>query len=225
MLKHIGKHNNKKVVVLYRTVPNEDHMCLIAYSDLLPRMMHDEVMKVLESPVGQQAENFADALFRDVMADGRNALAALHHDGLIKKVQTSQVIITPTPNATVRLDELNSILKEMATGEEAIKRLRELDQNQGISGLTRKGEQAKLFQEEAAKTAQATTPPVTPSVVDAPVTEGTVDDRVRELRKQALLKRQDAKDAIAEAQRLELQARDLRAVKHGQTTPIPSEEA
>ena len=51
MLKHVVKHNNRKAALLYRQVPNEDHMCLLVYSDLLPRMIHDEIMKVLESPV------------------------------------------------------------------------------------------------------------------------------------------------------------------------------
>jgi uncharacterized coiled-coil DUF342 family protein len=36
----------------------------------------------------------------------------------------------------VRLDELNDILDEMAKGEEALKRLQDLDSNRGISGKT-----------------------------------------------------------------------------------------
>ena len=71
MLKHIGKHNGKKVVLLWRKVPNEAHMALVAYSDALPNMIHDEVMRVLESPVGQNAKELSDALFRATMADGR----------------------------------------------------------------------------------------------------------------------------------------------------------
>ena len=56
MYKHVGRHGDKKVVVLFRQVPNEDHMTLLVYSDLLPRIYHDSVMTVLESPEGQQAE-------------------------------------------------------------------------------------------------------------------------------------------------------------------------
>ena len=80
MIKHVAKHNDKKAVILFREVPGETHMCLLCYSDLLPRMMHDEIMKTLESPAGQAAENFADALFRNVMADGRNTLEVLHKE-------------------------------------------------------------------------------------------------------------------------------------------------
>ena len=110
MIKHIGKHNDKKVVLLYRKVPGEDHMCLLVYSDLLPRLVHDEIMKSLESAPGQQADNFAEALFRVSMADGRNALEVLHREGFMKKVPTSQVIMAPTANAKIRLDELNDLL-------------------------------------------------------------------------------------------------------------------
>ena len=96
MLKHVGKHNDRKVVILFREVPGEDHMALVTYGEVLPRLIHDEVMKCLESPVGQQAKEFSDALFRVTMADGRNCLEVLHKEGMIKKVPTNQVIVTPT---------------------------------------------------------------------------------------------------------------------------------
>jgi len=138
MIKHVGKHNQKKVVLLFREVPGEDHMCLVTYSEALPRLYHDEVMKVLESAAGQQSTNLSDALFRNIMADGRNSLEALHRDGFIKKVPCNQVIVTPNAKSTIRLDELNKILKEMAQGEEAVKRLAELDNNRGFTDKPRK---------------------------------------------------------------------------------------
>lgn len=138
MIKHIGKHNSKKIVLLWRRVPNEAHMALVLYSDTLPRMIHDEVMKQLESPIGQEAKEFSDVLFRTVMGDGRNALQVLHQEGFIKKVPTSQVLITPTAKSTVRLDELNDILDEMEKGEEAIKRMADIDKGAGFTGKKRK---------------------------------------------------------------------------------------
>ena len=68
------------------------------------------------------------------MPDGRNCLEALHKDGLIKKVPTNQVTVTPTNNSSVRLDELNEILNEMAKGEDAVKRMADLDANKGMIG-------------------------------------------------------------------------------------------
>ena len=137
MLKHIGSHNDRKVVVLFRQVPGEDHMCLIVYSDLLPRLIHDEVMRCLESAPGQQSDNLADALHRILMADGRNALEVIHKEGFMKKVQTSQVIMTPTPATKIRLDELNKLLAEMALGADAVKRMTEVDSQSGLQNKKR----------------------------------------------------------------------------------------
>jgi hypothetical protein len=138
MIKHIGKHNSKKIVLLWRRVPNEAHMALVLYSDTLPRMIHDEVMKVLESQVGQNAKELSDVLFRTTMSDGRNCLEVLHREGFIKKAPTSQVLITPTAKSTVRLDELNDILDEMEKGEDAIKRMSQIDKDAGMSGKRRR---------------------------------------------------------------------------------------
>jgi len=131
-LKHIGKHGDKRVVIVFKTVPNEDHMCLVIYPDVLPVSFHDSIMKLLESEVGQQATDFSEALHRNLLPDGRGILTAIHQEGFLKKINTNQVIVTPTPTSSVRLDELNKILSEMAQGEEAVKRLAELDKQQGL---------------------------------------------------------------------------------------------
>lgn len=132
MIKHVGRHGEKKVVILYKTVSDQDHMCLVCYSDLMPRTYHDAVMKVLESPAGQEASELSDALHRNLLPDGRNILGTLHREGLIKKVPTNQVIVTPDTRNSVRLDELNDILKQMSQGAEAVKKLAEIDAQAGL---------------------------------------------------------------------------------------------
>jgi hypothetical protein len=134
MLKHVGKHNDKRCVIVFRKIPDLEHMALVVYSDLLPRMIHDEIMRALESPQGQEAKELSDVLFRTIMADGHNCLESLHRNGLMKKVPTNQVLVTPTSTSSVRLDELNDILDEMTKGEEALKRLQEMDASRGMSG-------------------------------------------------------------------------------------------
>jgi SepF-like predicted cell division protein (DUF552 family) len=129
MLKHVGKHNQKKVIILYREVPGEDHMCLVSFSESLPSMIHDEIMTVLESPAGQESTQLADVLFRTVMKDGRNTLTALHSGGLIKKIATNQVIITPNAKSSIKLDELNRLLKEIEAGKSSSKKLNEIKSN------------------------------------------------------------------------------------------------
>jgi len=134
MLKHVGKHNEKRCVIVFRKIPDLEHMALVIYSDLLPRMVHDEVMRAVESPQGQEAKEISDVLFRTIMADGHNCLESLHRNGLMKKVPTNQVLVTPTSNSSVRLDELNDILDEMQKGEEAMKRLQDIDSSRGFTG-------------------------------------------------------------------------------------------
>jgi len=134
MLKHVGKHNDKRCVIIFRKIPDLEHMALVIYSDLLPRLVHDEVMRAVESPQGQASVEIADVLFRTIMADGTNCLESLHRNGLMKKVPTNQVLVTPTTTSSVRLDELNDILDEMAKGQEAMERLQNLDSNRGLTG-------------------------------------------------------------------------------------------
>jgi len=160
MLKHIGTHSNRKIVVLYRKVPGEDHMCLVAYSDSMPSLIHEEVMRCVEGPAGQAAESLADALFRVTMRDGRNALNTLHGEGFIKKVQTNQVTLTPTTNSRVQLDEINDIIDKINAGDTAVKKMQELKEDPKIQAsgvltdkdlVTQRQDQAQRMRSQAAE--------------------------------------------------------------------------
>jgi hypothetical protein len=132
ILKHIAKHNDKKVVIIFREVPGEDHMALVVYPEILPTHFHQAIMRVLESEQGQQAEHFGEVLFRELLPDGRQILPTLHKEGMIKKVQTNQVTVTPNAKSTVRLDELNRILNQLRIGDAAKEKMEELDLNSGL---------------------------------------------------------------------------------------------
>ena len=214
MLKHIGKHSDKKIVVLYREVPGEDHMALVVYSDLLPRIYHDAVMTVLESAVGQQAESLADALFRNYMPDGINALEALHKNGLIKKIQTSQVIMTPTPASSIRLDELNGILNEMKKGEDAIKRLAEMDKNSGLASKKKRAEPQEVGVPPSSRAIAAEVP--ASAGIDGVISDS---DLARSRLAQAEMMKKNAATMLAEAERLAAEAADLDPTIKNVTTP------
>jgi hypothetical protein len=199
MIKHVGRHNNERVAILYKTVPGEDHMALVAYSGKLPALIHDEVMKTLESEIGQQAKELADALFRTIMADGRNALTAMHEEGLIKKVPTNQVIVTPRANSHVRLDELNSILKKMEAGEEAIQEMANIDAQRGVRDPAKRSEPREVGEPANSR--------ATPVQVQAPQDGALTDvDIARGYRDQATRMQVEAKAMVAEAARLTKEA-------------------
>ena len=131
-LRHVGKHGDRKVAVVFREVPGEEHMCLVTYTETLNQHVHDPMMKCIESDMGQNSENLADALNRTHTKDGKPILIYLHTEGLLKKVNTAQVVMTPSPNQSIRLDELNTILDEMKKGEDAVRKLAEMDQSRGL---------------------------------------------------------------------------------------------
>jgi hypothetical protein len=131
-IKHVGKHGDRKVAIIYRKVPGEDHMALVIYPDLLPTAFHNAVMQVIESDPGQQSIELADALGRNLLPDGRQILATLHKEGKIKKVATNQIIITPNAQSHIRLDELNKITTGIEQGNDASKKMADLDANSGF---------------------------------------------------------------------------------------------
>jgi hypothetical protein len=198
-LKHIGTQGDRKVAILYRTVPNEDHMCLVIYPQVLPAPWHDTIMKVLESAMGQQSEPFADALHRSLLPDGRNILETLHSEKMIKKIRTSDVLVTPAPNASIRLDELNSMLSEMKTGEAAVRRMAE---NDAARGLVEPGVK-RAAEAQYKESRQSTTP--------AAAADGALDDRTlaANMLAQATRMEQEARGLVAEAARMKKEAEKL----------------
>lgn len=194
MLKHVGRHGDRKVVIVFREIPNEEHMCLVVYPEVLPTHIHNTVMSVLESAPGQAATTLADVFHRNLLPDGRNILGTLHQEGMLKKIACNQVILTPTPTSTVKLDEVNRLVKEMESGAEALKKLQEIDQNSGIVPPETKREQEREFKrrrlEEEANRARQGIPPQT-------AVDGALDDKSL------------AANMLAQAQRMEREAQGL----------------
>ena len=137
-MKHIGRHGERKVAIVYKTVPDQDHMALVVYTETMNMGMHDAMMKVIESNEGQAENELADVLFRNLFSDGRKMLETLHREGMLKKVEAKQIIVTPNAKSSVNLGELNEILAEMATGKDAADRLANLDKNAGLVDPTNK---------------------------------------------------------------------------------------
>ena len=131
-IRHVGKMGDRKVAIIFREVPGEPHMCLVTYTETLNQHIHDPLMRCIESEIGQSAKELADALNRTLSSDGRPILTVLHLEGLLKKVNTEQVVVTPNSQTKIKLSELNKVLNEMQQGEEAVKRMAELDDSRGL---------------------------------------------------------------------------------------------
>jgi hypothetical protein len=202
-MKHVGKHGDRKVSILFRQVPGEEHMALIIYPETLPAHWQQAVQSVLESDVAQQAEELADALHRNFLPDGRPILQTLHEERMIKKVRTGDIIVTPTAQSSIRLDELNKMLNEMKLGEEAIKKMAENDASRGLVDpqVKRRAEaefKAQQAQQPAAPAFQA---PQSGALTDRDIAANMVF--------QAKKMEQEAKAMIAEASRMKKEAQSL----------------
>ena len=206
--RHVGKQGDRKVAVVFREVPGEPHMCLVTHTELLNQHIHDPLIQCIESDIGQNSEHLADALNRTHTKDGRIILQVLHAEGQLKKVQTSQILMTPSPNQSIRLDELNTILDEMKQGESAVKRLQELDNSRGMQDPADVVRRMRGNQNAPApKGIQASGD----ALGDAAIAQT--------LRQQAAKMDAEAKGLLAEAQRLQKEAAQLEGVTAETTKP------
>ena len=123
-LKHIGKVANTglKCVVVFREIYDENgnvtdpNHCLIVETERLPDMEHDDIVRVVESPAGQESNEFYEIAHRSMFADGINMLVKLHNRGYLKKYPTKQIMMTPNSYTSVPLNEVNEIIRKQKTG-------------------------------------------------------------------------------------------------------------
>ena len=124
-MKHVGflKKSNAKVIVVYKTIPGDSENALVLDRDALRPFEADQIIPALESKDGQDAFDFGDLLGRkkmpvDSMVDqageevsqsvqGVSVLEYLHRKSMLIKQPTYNVIMTPTNNNTIALDQLN----------------------------------------------------------------------------------------------------------------------
>lgn len=190
-IKHVGrvKNTGAKVLVAFRTLPGESNMCLVVPTESLEDRYHDSIMELVETDFAQEAFEFGEAMFSKYFPDGRPMLTALQQDGRLKKVATSEVLMTPNPNTTVALSDLNVFIAEQ--------------KNCAVDDLCTfvKGAPATT-EEKPAKVTEQVTPPVTASLKANDNDVLTDQDIAKNYRSQA--------DALyKEAARLRKQADEL----------------
>jgi hypothetical protein len=180
-------------------------MALIVYPETLQAHWQQAIQSVLESDIAQQAEDLADALHRNFLPDGRAILETLHQERMIKKVRTSDIIVTPTSQSKIRLDELNKMLNEMKMGEEAIKKMALNDASRGMVAP-----EVKRKAEADFKASQGQTQPQPTSKLQASQ-DGALSDRdiASNMVFQAKKMEIEAKQMIAEAARMKKDAQRM----------------
>ena len=104
--------NQRKVIIAYRVLPGDPDHCLVVQTENLDAEMHDSIIKLVESNAGQTAYEFAEAMTRSRMADGRIMLAALHTTGKLTKMPTNSIEMVPNQQTSILLSELNKSIAE-----------------------------------------------------------------------------------------------------------------
>jgi len=199
-IKHIGrlKTNKRKLVVPYRTIPNDPYSCLVVFVDTLSADEHDSLMRITESAAGQQSYELAEVMNRTFLSDGRNMLVGFHKTGKLQKIATSDVEMIPNSTSSVGLDELNKLIAE----------------GRGVSleDLSLKSADPKTEQIPAV-VEPAVAEPITEAVADptATVLPLSDEDIAKQLRSQA-------DTMFKEAQRLRKEADELSPAKKPTTT-------
>jgi len=114
-VKHVGQMTSgAKVLVAMRTLPGDPNSALVIPTAALKQTYHDELDSLVMKEESQQAYEFATILNVRKFSDGSTMLPSLHAKGLMQKVPTSAVTMTPatTKDSWVQLDELNKIIAE-----------------------------------------------------------------------------------------------------------------
>ena len=113
-IKHVGrlKSNQRKVAVAFRVLPNNPNHALVVDTASLSDADHDSLMKLIESPAGQEAHELAEAMDRTSLQDGARMLPRFHATGRLQKVPTDQIEMTPNNQPAILLSEINSAVAE-----------------------------------------------------------------------------------------------------------------
>jgi hypothetical protein len=194
-LKHVGrvKATNKKVLIAYRTLPGDANFCLLVPTENLPDIYHDALINLVESNTGQEAYEFAEAMDRTQFPDGSRMLPALHASGRLIKAATNAIEMTPTPQTSILLSELNAIIAEQRGVA-----IDELSLKEGVN------DKPKAAKEEA-KVEPVTVEPtatVQPTSFDSPESEAKYyRSQADRLAKEAALFRKRAEELVPTAKK------------------------
>lgn len=113
-IKHVGrlKSNNAKVLVVFRTLPGDPYHALVLGTAGLSDTYHNAIISVVDSNQAQDVNELGDILCIRHFPDGRLMLSAMHEDGKLVKVSTTDVVMTPNTTNTIPLDQLNLLIAE-----------------------------------------------------------------------------------------------------------------
>lgn len=118
-IKHTGVQTgtNTRLCVVFMQLPDDKKHALVVYSDSLPDKYHDDFMSAVESKEGQAAKELYEVLSRKVFWNGNVMLDSLHKEGMLKKLPTDSITMTPNSATSIPLTDLLKQMEEITGGE------------------------------------------------------------------------------------------------------------
>ena len=112
-IRHIGsiKNTGSDVIVVYRSLPDEADKCLVIFRDSIPEVFSHKILTFVND-IGQRSVDLFEVMHEAGLLEGQNMLTTLYKHGMLKKYNTSEVVMRPGGNQTIRLDELNKIIDD-----------------------------------------------------------------------------------------------------------------
>lgn len=119
VLKHTGVFTptSQRVIVIFRKLQDDPDYALVVEYDRLPDMYRENLFTVLKCDQSSKTNDFYTVLDNRSFGDGQPILSALHHGGHIKKVLTTNVVLSLPDNQVLGLKDFNDYMD----GEEAQK--------------------------------------------------------------------------------------------------------
>ena len=117
-VKHVGRHaaTGQRLVVVFMELPGEPENALVVFSDSLPDRYHQALMDAVESNEGQSAKELYEVLARKVFWHGGQMLNTLHTEGLLAKIPSKNIIMTPNTSTNVPLNEILENIHKIEAG-------------------------------------------------------------------------------------------------------------
>jgi hypothetical protein len=113
-VKHLGRFKDTKevVAVVYRVLPSDPEHALVVPTSGLEADEHTRLMDLIHSAASQTSYELAEAMARAPLGDGSIMLARFHKKGLMKKVKSKEIEMTPNQFTNIGLDALNAAIAQ-----------------------------------------------------------------------------------------------------------------
>lgn len=115
--RHVGHviSTGTRCVVVFRELPGEIQSCLVYEADSMHEFYREPLTRVTMKE-GQKTRDLYEVLNRHTFPDGQVMLTGMHKMGYLRKYETANIMMHIDGNTTIRLDNLNTQIRDQDAG-------------------------------------------------------------------------------------------------------------